>query len=129
MYCPQEKEEAMQALAAAAGAGAGATLSSSTGGGCRPLLSDEEKQALRDSGKQARAAESQQLAARVECSDAALRCMTEQEREQWFQVGGLQHPVQYTKTWLGCPHQDVLHEVDARGWCLPRSFAAAPNAA
>lgn len=50
------------------------------------MLSAEEKLALREGGKRAREAASQQLAARVDDSDAALSCMSTQGRGQWFQV-------------------------------------------
>jgi hypothetical protein len=79
----QDKEEALQALAAAAAA---AEQDPTTSSSSRHCLTEAEKQALRDSGKQARDAESRQLAARVESSDAALRRMSQQGREQWFQV-------------------------------------------
>jgi hypothetical protein len=81
--CAQDKEEALQALAAAAAAGASG---SSSGSSNTTLLSDEEKQTLRDSGNQARQAENQQLAARVESSDAALRGMSQEDRGLWFEV-------------------------------------------
>jgi hypothetical protein len=73
----------LQALATAAAA---AASGSSSGSSSTALLSDQEKQALRDSGNQARQAENQQLAARVESSDTALRGMSQEDRGQWFEV-------------------------------------------
>jgi hypothetical protein len=77
----------LQALAAAAADRFHRPSSSGGGsGGGRQLLTEKEKAALRDSGKQAREAASRQLAAAVDNSDAALRAMSQQDREQWFQV-------------------------------------------
>jgi hypothetical protein len=85
--CLQDKEEALQALAAAAADRAHRPSSSGgANGGGRQLLTEQEKAALRDSGKQARETASRQLAAAVDSSDAALRAMSQQDREQWFQV-------------------------------------------
>ncbi|WIA40788.1 hypothetical protein OEZ86_004466 [Tetradesmus obliquus] len=119
----RDKEEALHALAAAAAAAERYTdSSSSSSGGCRQRFTEDEKQALRDSGKAAREADSQQLAARVEQSDAALRRLSQQGREQWFQDNAQQQQTDapeegFEEEWAALPPEvlEMVAQLQARG--------------
>ncbi|WIA20483.1 hypothetical protein OEZ85_004886 [Tetradesmus obliquus] len=122
----RDKEEALHALAAAGAAAAerytDSSSSSSSSGGCRQRLTEDEKQALRDSGKAAREADSQQLAARVEQSDAALRRLSQQGREQWFQDNAQQQQTDapeegFEEEWAALPPEvlEMVAQLQARG--------------
>ena len=69
----QDKEQALRSLAAAAG-------------GSKPVLTAEEKQALRAAGKATQQAAAEQLAVQLQETDAAVQKMSEERRVQWFQV-------------------------------------------